>query len=218
MKKKVAISGCGVVPNATKLADEGFDLWTMNNCWKKTPDAPWTAVFELHRVEKICARYYRRDSLNMGASTVDEYLKNLDELGVTVYVQERIPEIKKSRVFPFAKLIKRFPRGYFCNSFAWMLAYAIYKGYEEIHIYNCVTANDDFRDVYIHTKSTEYYIGVADALKIKVVVPHSELLLKGRYLYGLQENPYTYEQHKKAIAEWPLPYSDTLAFLSIDHV
>lgn len=87
-----------------------------------------------------------------------------------------------------------FRRGYFTNSFSYMLAMAIMEKFDEIEIYGLCTKMETFREYYVHRISTEYLLGYAECKGIKVTVGHRSDLLKTTYLYGYQEEPWDYEK------------------------
>ena len=190
-KDGVVILGCSDRFNFYGAADD-FEWWSMNNCYRSHPEVDFTRWFEIHRIEKAGGRFLRRDSANIGEGTVDDYLTDLNGLGIPVYMQRRWREVKRSVEFPLMAVLSRFPRGYFNNSIAWMIGFAIVEGFTEIHVCGLSDPLDDFAEYYVHRLSTEYMLGVAEGLGIKVVVPHNSELLKCKYLYGFQENPHTY--------------------------
>ena len=62
----------------------------------------------------------------------------LNSLNIPIVSLHRYPEIKKLVRYPYSKVIERFGgMGYefFTNSICYMIAYALYKGYEKIRMY-----------------------------------------------------------------------------------
>ena len=93
-KDGVVILGCSDRFNFYGAADD-FEWWSMNNCYRSHPEVDFTRWFEIHRIEKAGGRFLRRDSANIGEGTVDDYLTDLNGLGIPVYMQRKWREIKK---------------------------------------------------------------------------------------------------------------------------
>ena len=192
-RRKVAILGCSFCNN--EFDEDEFEIWSMNNGFLVNSHIKFTRWFELHRIDEIDGTFYRRDIDYFKDKTVRGYLEDLNKLDIPVYMHKKWKIVKKSIAFPLVKILNRFPRGYFTNSFAWMVALAIIEGFKEINLHGVCEFQEDFSEFYVHKLSTEYLLGVAEGLGIKIFVPNDSGLLKCRYLYGFQENPYTYEKH-----------------------
>lgn len=149
----------------------------------------------MHHIKKIDNKWYRRGSSVFGTQEVDDYIEDLKRLDIPVYMQRKIKEIPKSVQFPITDVLDRFPRGYFCNSFAWMIALAIIQNFKEIHIYNICSPYENISEYFVHRLSTEFMLGIAEGIGIKVFVAEDSEILKCKYLYGYQENSYSYENH-----------------------
>ena len=216
-KKKVAILGCGESEAAQQLDGNEFEFWGVNNGYWRNEGLPWTRWFEIHRIKEVNGVYFRRDTDKMGGLTVRHHLDNLNELDIPIYMHKKWKIVKKSKPFPLMDVLERFPRGHFNNTIAWEIGLAILEGFKEIHVYEIASPLDDFGENYIHRLSTEYMLGIAEGLGIKVHVPHYSDLLKSKYLYGFQENPGTYQTYINALAEERVPTIRMKKFLGIDH-
>jgi hypothetical protein len=217
-EKKVAIIGSG--DDYGIQIDLGkFELWTMNNCYRNKREK-YNRIFELHHIKNVNGKWYRRDSSVFGGQPVSDYIEELKNLDVPIYMHQKIKEIPRSIQFPIVQVIDRFPRGYFGNSFAWMIALAIIQGFNEIHIYNVCKTLEDISEYFVHRLSTEYILGVAEGLGIKVFVAEDSELLKSKYLYGYQENINSYENHINNIKDRSYEYSkyNMQHFLGFGHI
>ena len=88
--------------------------------------------------------------------------------------------------YPLNEIVKEFDCAYFTNSISYMIAYAIYKGYEEINIYGVDMTG---RDEYINQRgSVMYWIGYARAKGITVNL--SSEVDKPCFLYGYEPAIY----------------------------
>ena len=86
--------------------------------------------------------------------------------------------------FPFTKCEKLVGGQYFNNTFSYMIAYAILKGYKEIEIYGCRFI-DDSEQRAKQKQSTRELVMFARGRGIKVTAPADECLLEEYEYYGL---------------------------------
>jgi hypothetical protein len=95
-----------------------------------------------------------------------------------------IPYIDLSN-YPIEEIIDYFKTDYFSNTIDYALAYAVYKGYSEIHLYGINMETDT---EYVHQKpSVEYWVGRAQGMGVRVFIhgEHSSIMYtKDRLLYG----------------------------------
>lgn len=90
--------------------------------------------------------------------------------------------------YPLDEIRKKFNCNYFTNTISYMLAYALYKGFDEIEIYG-VDMND--KDEYINQRSSVmYWIGFARGKGVKVKI--SSNIDNPVFLYG-------YDNDKKKV-------------------
>lgn len=85
--------------------------------------------------------------------------------------------------YPFAKVEQMVGGNYFNNSFSYMIAYAIIKGYKEIELYGCRFLHD--QEVRTQQRqSVRELVMFARGRGIKVTAPVDECLLEGYEYYG----------------------------------
>ena len=94
--------------------------------------------------------------------------------------------------FPKREILLHFGKWatyFFGSSFAWMTAYAIYKGYKEIGLYGVDMAS---KDEYIFQRQSFYFwVYMADQRGIKITIPLESDLGQRPSLYGFSEvKPY----------------------------
>lgn len=109
-----------------------------------------------------------------------EYFEELAELPQIIYTQEHWEDVPTSTPFPFdavqKTVFKNFPRAkwdaqkdWYNSSPAYMLALAIYEGYESIGLYG-IDVRDDSEFSY-ESPCLEYLIGYACGKGIEIVIP-----------------------------------------------
>lgn len=180
--KRVAI--VGKAPSTRSLLpvdDEGLEIWSLSDNFVNLPR--WSRWFELHDLNR-----YRENKHYWNFLTADHG-------GKPIYISDPPTDEMPSAVrLPFDELLTRFGRltggRYYTNSIAYMTALAIHEGFEEIHLYGVEMEQDStFNREYSHQRpSCEYWLGLAEGMGIKVVVPAESILLKTARLYGLEAN------------------------------
>ena len=95
------------------------------------------------------------------------------------------PKAQITRVnYPFKEAEVLVGGNYYNNTFSYMIAYAILKGYKEIAIYGCRFI-DDSEQRAKQKQSTRELVMFARGRGIKVTAPADECLLEGYEYYGL---------------------------------
>lgn len=87
--------------------------------------------------------------------------------------------------FPFRTLLEWAPLPYFTSSIAWLVAYAIYLGAEEIGLWG---VEMDEREEYFHQRAcVNFWLGAAMARGIKITLPPGCVIMARPFLYGLED-------------------------------
>lgn len=183
-RKKVAILGFAESWKLAPFADPSFEIWGLNELYaliQHLPHGRWDRWFEIHSRE-----VYVADTKRLG-----DHEANLAKLNVPVYMQRTIPEVPNSVVYPMDKICEAFPnpspgwKPYFNNTISYMIALAIYEGFEEIHVYGVDMASDS--EYGSQRPSCEYFIGLATGRGIKTYIPPVSDLLKTIFFYGYEQ-------------------------------
>lgn len=124
-----------------------------------------------------------------GGTHLGQVVKQINDLNCLFIAPFKYAEIPNSRAFPIKEVVARFGIPYFTNTIAYMVAFALLQGAEEIEFFG---VNQAGAHEYAEEKGgVEYWIGVAIGSGVKVTIngKNSQLLrFKGRYgneiLYG----------------------------------
>ena len=195
--KKVAIVGCAETKSQAPFGDQSWEIWGVNNLYLHIPR--WTRWFEIHSVmyDEIKKKWFRRMNPDLKKGTyewsdnfrgqpVGDYIAGLAKMDCPVYMQRHWDAVPGSQPYPLKEVLARFPRQYFTNTISWMLALAIYEGFQEINVYGVDMA---VGSEYHHQRpSCEYFLGIAEGMGLKVFIPDEADLLKTRFLYGFGES------------------------------
>lgn len=170
--KKVAIVGSASSWNKAPFNDETYEIWTLNNMYLHIPKA--TRWFDIHD-KYVLETYYAKGGQF-------EHIKKLSEMTIPVYMQEVHPDIPTSVKYPLDEILKKFNRDYFRSSVDYMIALALYEGFEVIEVYGVNMAADD---EYAYQKpSASYWLGRAEGMGVKIYLPDECDLLKGYFRYA----------------------------------
>lgn len=184
--KRVTIVGGRATP-FRPLPGEVWGLNAIRPSW--TTRFAWTRWFNLHRY-----RHMRRDWTE---GLHRELLWASDHPHVPFYtLDDAWPKwtttmLVKRRVFPRAALRARFGTEYHAGSFDWLVAYAIYEGFEEIRLHG-VGLNLESGEPISARACLEYWCGRAEGLGIRVVCRDCDLftqyhLVKSHTVYGYDD-------------------------------
>jgi hypothetical protein len=109
----------------------------------------------------------------------------LNALGIPIHTAGTYQVLDNCREFPISEILERFGRMYMVNAVAWMVAMACYLEPKELHLYGVDYAFGVDLD---EKGSTEYWIGRAEGMGIKVVIPYASHICKEPWskspLYG----------------------------------
>ena len=160
-------------------------------------DAPWDdPSWELHGHSSGRAWYARELDCYYdlhppavwyrGGKKTAMYPKWLKANTVPIYMQKKYPEVPASREYPKGRILQEFgyPRPYFTNHVAWIIALALTEGVSTIGLWGIEYG---IRTEYqIQRASAEYWLGRAAERGCHIVLPEQCTLLgqpKGCLLY-----------------------------------
>lgn len=162
--KEVYIIGKGL---GWQDAPEEGDLWGIADLIVRRPI---TMVWEMHHLDEarmthISAVRYA-SAMNIPVMTLSKY----DFLPTAI--EYPIDEVKAKFMTPYTD-----HDDYFASSVAYMIAYALYKGYKVIHLYG-VCLNRFFYESYRTRSGVEFWIGLAigRGVKVNICSPYSEVM------------------------------------------
>ncbi len=183
---KIGIVGAAIAEGDLIRRSINYDeLWSVNNLFRGFSNVEFSRWFELHQFQCIKGVFYRRGRNQFGRyANINRYLRDLDVLGIPILMRRKYKRIKLSQAFPFRRLMKEYGQ-YFGCSFAWLVAYAIEQGADEIGFFGVTLEGNEY---YYQRPSTEYMVGIAKGMGVKISIDESSQLLKGNYIYAYKEN------------------------------
>ena len=175
MHKAVAI--VGFAPSSRLEALElpkNVEIWGMNDAHSFIDEASlWFQIHEIGMVDGSDQKWNDRQRIELASGDHGEWLKTTK---IPVMMIAKTPEIPSSRRYPLEKVWTfKGHSPYLTCTPAFMLAYAIYVGYNEIHLYGLdLTMTVEYQE---QKACMEFWIGVALAKGIRVEWPDSSPLL-----------------------------------------
>lgn len=172
--KKVAIV-CGA-PSSEFLApfdDPEWEIWVLGNRAHRFMDKRITRIFEIH------------DNLtehgDVGAYKAKLHLLAKD---YNVIVGEQFGQLSLNMdVYPYAEVEALYGSLYLTSSPAYMIAYALLNGVEELAIYGVDLSISD-HEYFWQRPCVESWIGFAKGRGVKVYIPEVSHIGKSRYVEG----------------------------------
>lgn len=167
--KKVAILGRALGWRDAPFNDSAFEIWGLNRAYQSIQQTGgrWSRWFDMHDIRDISHR------------------KALAGLNVPVYTLRNYPDIPNGILYPLDEIKKEFfglvnREHFFRNSIAYMIALAIYEGFNEIRLYG-INQNGPRYEPEIPCVS--FWLGVALGRGIKLVIQKHSNLLNPETLY-----------------------------------
>jgi len=167
--------------------NKDFEFWAVGTATAMTNIQKLDMIFELHTRKTI------------------EYLINdrkcmYNRFQCPVFVREYNESqdlIENANPFPKDEVLKYFEyldleKGYFNSSLAWMMAFAIMKGYEDITLMQIHLSHES--EYFYERPCLEFWIAIAKEKGIKVRVPKDSDILNHHYLYGFEEQPESWQK------------------------
>jgi len=177
-KDKLAIVGYAPGRGETPFDDETFDIALMNDLhlqgnWGGR-EVRWDLLFDMHHPEVM--RTFSR-----GKSAHWEVLRKTKKPVITL---SKIKDIPASISYPIEEIVKAYNSKYFTSTVSYQLAWALYMGYKEVHVYG---VNFIGKEEYEYQRaSAEFWIGYLRGAGVDVYIPPSSCLMKAAFLYGYE--------------------------------
>jgi len=176
--KKVAIVGTAMTYKNAPYDDPSWEIWGLNDHWNNLPRA--TRWFEANNAAcRIAKVSHKPDMLRV------DWLKKCP---IPVYMEEHYDDIPMSVKYPYDEVndficdLDESGRDYFTNSVSFMIALAIYEGFDEISLYGVdMAVGSEYEK---QRPSCEFWVGLAKGRGIKVYIPDNSDLLKTMVVYG----------------------------------
>ena len=207
MAKKVAMVGYSLNRHKAPFNDESFEIWSLNDLYQHIPR--YNRWFQLHTQKDVETK--NLEARQGRCCEWEAMVEVFKQMPCPVYMQQEHPLIPQSVKYPLEEILGHFGKcftdpdntKYFTNTVSYMLALAIYEGFDEIHIYgiDMSTFLEDGEYAF-QRPSCEFWLGMAAGRGIKLHIPKESDLLKTRFLYAYEEEKkHAYEEKIKYLQE-----------------
>jgi len=163
--------------------DKSFDIWAISGAVfseslhgeikQATQENKWNDV---HRIDALF-EMHKRD-------TFAEKVEKLAKCKTPVIMQKAEDDIPTSEAYPVEEVAKALGEE-FSSTIAYMLALAIYRGYEEIRVYGVYLMHET--EYLSQRPGFKYYLGIARAKGIKVWADENTYLTSPAWRYGYDD-------------------------------
>lgn len=191
-RTKVAVVGFTTHNQLAPWQDEAWDLKGLNDLHSNF-EAYRPGIFTTDRVEWY--QLHRDQNGAFHGVRDPNHMQWMQAQSCPIWMWQPHPLITSSRAFPLTEILSAplchgrtlSPEGYYNNSISWMIAHAIYQGYQTIGVWGVDMALEGVhgQSEYGHQRpSVEYIIGVARGLGVEVVLPDESEICRSAFLYG----------------------------------
>jgi hypothetical protein len=183
---RVALIGTGNSKLEAPFGESRWEFWGLNNLYKYIPFNRWTRWFELHKfsVDEKTNMVLRKGYAEFRGMLIADYLEDLKELDISIYMREDCQIIAGAKKFPVSEVTNELGR-YFTSTNAWMLGLAICMDFDTIGIYGFDMMTGEYAP---QRPCAEYLIGYARGQGKQVILPSSCPLCKCDKMYGIGDN------------------------------
>ena len=194
--KRVTIMGFAPSWSETKFEDPTMEVWTLNEAYNllKQVNIPVTRI----------SRWFEIHDPNSPSKNTPEHINFLKNCPVPLIMQKENAEFPNSIAYPREEIKAYFNHNFivdevgspyteWSNSISWMVALAIFEGYEEIWITGVDMAQQ--QEYAWQRSSCSFFIGFAAGKGIKVLIPRTSELCKFPQDYGFETDNAV--RHKK---------------------
>ena len=124
--------------------------------------------------------------------TVEHFvMRVVREENTPVVTTRAFDDIPNNIVFPLEEIVKKYGSDYFGNSLDYMIAYALYTGYDDIHLYG---VNMGSHEISKYEKSPlSFWLGMAMGLGCRISTHGAlseVLVVEGGYLYAYDKKQW----------------------------
>jgi len=192
-KKKVAIMGFAPSWVDTPFNDSSMEIWTLNEAYR---------MLQLKNIPiQRISRWFEIHNPNSPSKNTPEHTAFLRQCPLPVYMNNKYDDIPNCVVYPREEIKAYFNRNFisdngvgakfteYSNSISWMVALAIYEGYEEIWITGVDMAQTD--EYAWQRSSCNFFIGYCAGKGIKICIPQNSELCKFPQDYGFETDNQT---------------------------
>ena len=189
--KRGALIGTASTWKLAPFADPSVDILGLNDGYV-LGGTRFTHWFDLHPFHQMVFRQRGQRVVDAAEVLAGAYLRPEGHLewlrsrSFPVFLHEARPDWPHTQTFPRGELEAKFGR-YFASTPAWMLAWMLEEGYQEIQIMGIHLAT---QWEYVQQRpNLEFLLGIALQRGVQIVIPNRSPLLKSKWVYAYETKP-----------------------------
>lgn len=180
MPRRVYIIGSAPTWKEVPFNQPDTEYWCLNDMYVVLDPRLCTRWFDMHQraeLERSC-----EPTAKMRPISRIDWLRQAQ---LPVYMLEKWDDIPNGKAYPIEEVEKAFGITAFCSSVDYMIALALYEGFDEISVYGVNMAADG---EYAGEKpGVEQWLRFAQGMGKKIILPDASDLLKNYFKYGYDE-------------------------------
>lgn len=162
---RVNIIGCA--PGWQEAPYDKGERWGINDNHKAVDKLD--LIFDCHNLKRVV-----KGKEVLGRRSIEEvqqHLKLIKKKGIPMFCTTEFKNIPNIKRYPLEEIIKKWGSDYFGSGPDYAIAYAILKGYTEIHVYGVLMVVGE--EYYVQKPTVEHWGGVAIGAGVKFRVHDS---------------------------------------------
>ena len=162
---RVNIIGCA--PGCQEAPYDNGERWGINDNHKAVDKLD--LIFDCHNLKRVV-----KGKEILGRRSIEEVKEHLDlvkKKGIPMFCTTEFKNIPNIKRYPIEDIIRRFKSDYFGSGPDYAIAYALYKGFTEIHLYGILMIVGE--EYYVQKPTIEHWGGIALGMKVEFKVHDS---------------------------------------------
>lgn len=160
-------------------------MWKLSKDEKQKAKAPRRVdrIFSMDKTDEMDS--FNKASGHYQGYSVEQFSEIMNECGKPFITSYPIPSLKFAERFPLKEVAEKYGVMYFTNTVCYMIALALYEGYEAIYLWGI---NQMGKIEYINERrGVEFWLGLAAGLGVEVHIEGPSPLLREQKLYGYKK-------------------------------
>ena len=151
----------GCAPGWQKAPYGNGERWGINDNHKVIDKLD--LIFDCHNLKRVT-----KGKEKLGRRSIEEvkeHLKLVKKKGIPMFCTTEFKNIPNVKRYPIEDIISKWGSDYFGSGPDYAIAYALYKGFDEIHLYGILMVVDE--EYYVQKPTVEHWCGVAIGMGVK---------------------------------------------------
>lgn len=160
-------------------------MWKIHKDPKSQAKAPRRVdrIFNMDKADEMLS--FKKDSGHYNGYDLDAFVKVMNETGAPFVTSYCIPGLEHCTPYPLKEITEKYGVMYFTNTICFMIALALYEGYDSIDLWG---VNQAGKIEYINERrGVEFWLGLAAGMGTKISINGPSPLLHNPVVYGYKK-------------------------------